>query len=376
MELKNFIQGIEFSSANLPSFEEVVNNKDWVYWGNDNLWPEHSIELYNYSATLRAALNSIRDAVIGKDMLINGQSGNLAMANSMESVYDVFKKITTDYVIHNGFSLNTIKRRDGEGIAEFYHMDISKIRSGKADHMDRVKDYWFSADWTNIRKYKPVELTGFDLQSEEASQIYFYKNYQPSQFYYPVNDWIGARYASEIDVEIKNYHLNNLKNGYHSGAVFSMNNGVPGEEERESIYRHLEDRYTSTNNAGKIIVTFSDDKEHEPTITPFVNSATPDMFIQLNDMVVQTILTATRISNPTLLGIKTVQGLGSKDEMRDAYEQFLSTVVIPIQEKLIREMEKVLFFQTKRENKIEIIQNELFTPEDVLGTDGLLNEEA
>ena len=360
---KSFIKSFDFASVDLPDFEEVINNKEWVYWGNDNLWPMHSIDLYNYSATLRSALNSIRDAVIGKDMLINNQSANLVLANSMDSVYDVFKKVVTDYVIHNGFSLNTILRRDKEGIAEFYHIDISKLRSGKADNMDRVHEYYFSNDWMNVRKFKPVEIPAFDLSNDTPSQVYFYKNYQPSKFYYPVNEWIAARYAAEIDVEIKNYHLNNLRNGYVSGTVFSMNNGVPSEEERDMVYRHLEERYTSTNNAGKLIVTFSEDKEHEPTVTPITNAASADMFIQVSDMVQQTILTATRISNPTLLGIKTVQGLGSKDEMRDAYEHFLQTLVVPIQERLIREMERILFLQTQEVKKIEIIQNELFINE-------------
>jgi len=351
---------LDFVAADIPQFEEVVTNRDWVLWGDDNLWPEHSIELYNYSSILRASLNSIRDAVIGADMLINGQSANLVFANSMESVYDVYKKVVLDVVIHNGFTLNTILRRDKEGIAEFYHTDISKIRSGKTEYQDRVNTFYYSSDWTNIRKWKPVELPAFDLNAEEGSQIYYYKDYQPSQFYYPVNAWIGGRMAAEISVEIMNYHLKNLRNGYHSGAVFSMNNGIPSNEEREAIYRHLQQRYTSTNNAGQIIVTFSESKDHEPTITPFANNATSDMFIQLNELVQQSILTACRISNPTLLGIKVVQGLGSKDEMTDAYEHFLATNIKPIQEKIIREFEKILFFKTKQVQKIEIIQNKLF----------------
>ena len=358
--LKMNLTTLEFASADLPRFEEVVSNRDWVLWGDDNMWPEHSIDLYNYCGILRSSLNSIRDAVIGKDMLINGQSANLIFANSMESVYDIYKKVAMDVVLHNGFTLNTILRRDKEGISEFYHTDISKIRSGKTEYQDRITKYYYSSDWYNIRKYKPVELPAFDLNSEEPSQIYFYKNYQPSQFYYPVNEWIGGRMAAETSVEIMNYHLNNLRNGYNSGAVFSMNNGIPSDEEREMIYRHLQQRYTSSNNAGQIIVTFSEDKEHEPTITPFANSATADMFIQLNELVTQTILTSCRISNPTLLGIKVVQGLGSKDEMIDAYEHFLATNVKPIQEKIIREFEKILFFKTKQVQKIEIIQNELF----------------
>ena len=360
MDKKLDIRALEFSVADLPTFEEVVGNKEWVQWGSDNLWPSHSIDLYNYSSILRASLNSIIDAVIGKDMFIDDVPADKVMANSTESVYDIFKKVATDMVIHNGFTLNVLLRRDNEGISEFYHTDISKVRSGKAEMQDRIKNFYYSVDWANVRKYKPVELPAFNLTDPAPSQIWYYKTYQPAQFYYPLNSWVGARYASEIDIEIKNYHLRNLQNGYHSGAIFSMNNGIPGEEEREAIYRHLQDRYTSTNNGGQIIVTFSEDKEHEPTVTPFSNNATADMFIQLNEMVSQTILTACRISNPTLLGIKTVQGLGSKDEMIDAYEHFLSTVVEPLQQKLIKEFEKVLFFKDKQIHNIVIVQNNLF----------------
>ncbi len=354
------IKGFDFTAADLPQFEEVVSNKEWVLWGNDNLWCEHSIDLYNYSPTLRSSLNSVLDAVIGRGMRINGEDGNKVLANSTESYYDIYKKVATDFVIHNGFTLNTVLRRDMEGIAEIYHTDISKIRVGKADDFDRIKDFYFSNDWTNPRKYKPKELPAFDLNNEEASQIWYYKTYQPSQFYYPVNSWIGARTAAECQTEVFNYHINNLRNGYHSGTVFSMNNGIPSDEERESIYRHLEDKFTSTNNAGSLIVTFSDDKDHEPTVTPITNSASPEMFNTLNETLQQAILTSVRISNPGLVGIKTVQGLGSKDEMKDAYDHFLSTLVIPVQEQILRQMEKLRFYQTKEITEISIEQNKLF----------------
>jgi hypothetical protein len=363
------LKAIQFNEANLPTFEEVKNNRDWIFWGSDNLWPNHSIDLYNYSSILRSALNSVIDGVIGKDLLLDGITADRYMANSTETVYDVYKKVATDFVIHNGLTLNTLLRRDGEGISEFYHMDISKIRTGKADEYDRVKGFYFSSDWTNVRKYKPVYLPTFDLNTDTPSQVYYYKTYQPSQFYYPVNSWIGARYAAEIDVEIKNYHLRNLQNGYHSGAIFSMNNGIPSEEERESVYRHLEEKYTSTNQAGNIIVTFSEDKEHAPEITPFANGATADMFIQLNEMVNQTILTAVRISNPSLLGIKTVQGLGSKDELKDAYEHFLATLIEPLQQKINKEFTKVLFYKDKKQYDITNVQNTLFDDKNVTITE-------
>ena len=79
------IKAIEFSAVNLPSFEEEVNNKDWIFWGSDNLWPNHSIDLYNYSSILRSSLNSIIDGVIGKDLLINGKKSGF--------VYGKFNRI-------------------------------------------------------------------------------------------------------------------------------------------------------------------------------------------------------------------------------------------------------------------------------------------
>jgi capsid portal protein len=171
-------------------------------------------------------------------------------------------------VLHNGFSLNTIKRRDGDGISEIYHMDISKLRSGKVDMRDFVKEYYYSADWRDTRRYKPVVLPEFDMSIEEPSQVYWYMGYDPNQTYYPMPDWIGGRVAVEIDINIKNFHLQNLQNGFYPSIFISMNNGIPSEEERTQIYRHLTERYSSTNNAGGMFLNFAEDKEHEQTITP------------------------------------------------------------------------------------------------------------
>ena len=174
------IEHFKFETVALPTFEEVINNKDYVLWGGDNLWPLHSVELYNYSSINRACLNAKRDGVWGKKLLIDGQDAVTYMVNGTESLRSVYKKIALDFVIHNGFSLNIIKRRDGEGIAEFYQMDISKLRSGKVDFRDFVKKYYYSSDWRDLRKYKPIELPAFDLSTDEPSQVWWYMGYAPN----------------------------------------------------------------------------------------------------------------------------------------------------------------------------------------------------
>jgi hypothetical protein len=357
----NKLKSFDFTNVILPTFDETIANRPWVLFGGDNLWPTHSVELYNWSATNRAAINAKRDAVIGRKLLVDGQDVIL-MANSQETLYDIFKKVAMDMVIHNGFSLNTIKRRDGNGISDFYHMDFSKIRSGKVNEFDFVKNYWYSADWALISKYKPRELPAFDLHDDELapSQVYYYKTYQPTQTYYPINDWIGGRMAVEIDVSIMNYHLNNLKNHYSPSMFISLNQGVGSEEEREQIFRHFEAAYSSTNQAGKLILNFADSKENEPTIVPINNNNSDTFYTQINEIVLQKILTAHRISIPEILGIKTPGQLGTKDQIIEGYEHFLQTVVIPVQEKLLNEFEKILFLRDGIQRKLTIVQNEIF----------------
>lgn len=356
----NTLEHLQFEVVNLPTFEEVLTNKEYVLWGGDNLWARHSIELYNFSSINRACLNAKRDGVWGKQLLIDGVDASKYMVNSTESLRDVYKKTAMDFVIHNGFSLNVIKRRDNEGISEFYHMDISKLRSGKVDMRDFVKDYYYSSDWRDIRKYKPIRLPAFNLNDDEPSQIYWYMGYAPNQTYYPIPDWIGCRVSCEIDVNIKNFHLQNLQNGFFPSIFISLNNGIPGEEERTQTYRHLMDKYSSTNNAGGLFLNFSDDKEHEPTITPLSPNNSDQFYKDMDDIVRNTILTGHRITSPKLLGIETPGSLGSKDEVIEGYEHFLQTVIVPIQEQLLGEFEKILFLRDKKLHKLEIVQNNIF----------------
>ena len=129
------------------------------------------------------------------------------------------------------------------------------------------------------------------------------------------------------------------------------------------VYRHLEEKYSSTNKAGKMFLNFSDSKENEPTIQAITPNNNADLFNALNEIVQQKILTAHGITKPDLLGIKTAGQLGTKQEIVEGYEHFLRSVIAPKQQYLIREFEKLLFYKTGQVHKITIVQNELFEGE-------------
>ena len=163
-----------------------------------------------------------------------------------------------------------------------------------------------------------------------------------------------------LPINIKNFHLQNLQNGFFPSIFISLNNGVPSEEERSQVYRHLTDKYSSTNNAGGLFLNFSDDKDHEPTITPLSPTASDNFYVGMDEIVRNTILTGHRITSPKLLGIETPGSLGSKDEVIEGYEHFLRTVIVPLQDQILEQLQKVLFLKDKKLYKLEIVQNEIF----------------
>lgn len=356
----------EFNAAFVPEYQEVIKNKPWVYYGSDNLFPNHLLALYQYSPITRACANATIYGVKGKNILaIDGDPDRVAMANRSETLYEVYEKCVVDRIIFGGFALNIVKSNDG-GIAEIYHTDFSRLRAGKEDVYGNVGTYYYSVDWKgtqmNPQKWKPVEMPSFNMTSSEdesPSQIMYVKRYSPQMSYYPPPDWVASVTTAQLDIEIKNFHLNNTQNAMMPSVAVSFTNGVPAEEERDMLYRQLEAKMTSTNNAGKFFLFFSENPETAPVITPIQNNASDAWYGNMAPQIEQTILTSWGITSPMILGIKTAGQLGGRAEMIDAYDLFLQTRIIPIQEEILKVFEKLLFLRDKEPINLGIQQNQI-----------------
>jgi hypothetical protein len=361
---KNIIHIQEFNAAYVPQYQEVIKSKPWVYYGDDNLFPNHLMALYQYSSINRACINAIVYGVKGKNLIVkNGNADKLLKANRNETVYEVFQKCVLDRVLFGGFALNVVKSNDG-GIAEFYHTDFSRLRAGKEDGFGNIGTYFYSIDWKattlNQQKFRPIEIPAFNMTEDvDPSQIMYFKSYSPGMSYYPPPDYLGGLTTIQLDIEVKNFHLNNTQNSMMGSVAVSFTNGVPSEEERDILYRQLEAKYTSTNNAGRFFLFFSENPETAPVITPIPNNASDAWYSQMAPQIEQTILTSHRITSPMILGIKTAGQLGGRTEMLDAYDLFLETVIKPIQEEVLKAFEKVLFLVDNEPIDLGIEQNQL-----------------
>lgn len=333
----------------LPTFNEVIG-QGWISYGADNMWPNFMIDLYNRSAMNRTCIVAKQEAAVGNGLRTQDPSQEwvLKQANSRgETWSEIFEKATLDYVIHGGFALNIIWGKTGEFIADIYHLDFSKVRSGLVNsNTDRVEEYYYCSDWLRSRKYKPVAYKTFDKAASltNPSQILYCFNYSPGNQVYPLADYVGGTNDIQTDIQTSLFHISNLNNGLNPSMWINMKNGVPDPKMQQDIYNAITSAFTGTENGGKFFLSFSDSAETAPEVIP-VTSTNDTYYIALDTRVTTRILTAHRITSPLLLGIRdsTGGGLGSnKDEIIVAYEHFLSTVIRPITTFLLKQFQMLM----------------------------------
>ena len=176
---------------------------------------------------------------------------------------------------------------------------------------------------------------------DEPKQIWVYKPYRPGQKYYPLPDYVGGLRVIDLDTEVDNFHINNIKNGLApSLAITTFTNA--DEDEREAIERMLRLQYQGTNNAGSLMYMDVDSPENAPVVTPIPQNGADGYYTTMNDLVVQKILTAHRITSPMILGIKTEGQLGGRTEVIDAYLLLVNTVIRPYQQDILSVLETLL----------------------------------
>ena len=170
----------------------------------------------------------------------------------------------------------------------------------------------------------------------------YHNPYRPGQQYYPLPDYVGGSKVIDLDQEVDNFHISNIKNGLApSLAITTYTNA--NDEERMAIENMLRLQYEGTSNAGNMLYMDVADPSLKPDITPIPQNGADDYYTTLNDVVAQKILTSHRITSPALLGIKENTGLGNNaEELETAYRLFLNTVVLPFQQSILATFEGLL----------------------------------
>lgn len=352
MKKKNTeISVIHLAEFNLPEVTETAN-KDYIQFGTDNMYPQYLLELYNGSSINNAIIKGVSAMIYGEGLDATDKQDSeehkeqwLRLTSLLgHSQKDLLKCLAFDLKLFGMCYVNTIWNKPRTKIVEMYHIPAQYIRSGKADGYGNVNEYYYSADWTNTRKHKPRTYKAFDEKDRtSASQVLCIKDYSPGSYYYSLPDYQGSTSYIQLDMEIAQFHLSNIKSGMFPSMAVNFANGVPTREERRTIERQINSKFGGSGNAGKILITFNDGKDTAPEIIPINANDNSDSYQFLSTETTRKVLTGHRVTSPLLFGVKgDGSGFGNNaDELRDSYSLFSNTVIKPFQNTLLSGLQAI-----------------------------------
>ncbi|RPG62529.1 MAG: phage portal protein [Flavobacteriaceae bacterium TMED238] len=337
---------------NLGGYEipKVIENKrhNWVEYGENNQYFDEIIERYLGSATNSRCVNGIVDMIYGRGLDATDSQEKAEMFGKMQSILqpDQLKRIVNDLKLLGQASIQVTYDKKKSQINGIYHFPTETLRAEKAKD-GKVKGYYYHPKWSEIKPNdKPKRIPAFGYGSKkELIEIYCVKPYRPGFYYYSPVDYQGCLQYCNLEEEVSNYHIQNIKNGLQPSMLLNFNNGVPGDEAQEIIERKIYDKFSGSSNAGRFILAFNEDAETQASVEP-INL--PDAHAQYDFLAKESrekIMIGHGVVSPILLGIKDNTGFGNNaEELRTASILMDNIVIRPFQALLIDSLKSILAF--------------------------------
>lgn len=321
----NFII-LDFQEAKQPEYREKKGAKGgYIEFGDRNDYPNYLLNLYNKSAKHNAIVKGKVNYIIG-----NGWSSKeadptadafIAAPNQYENLNDLTRKVSIDIEIFGGAYLEVIWSVAGGMLAEICHIDYTKIRSNSDN-----TQFWYKKDW-NDRKIDPIILPAFNTYERKGKQILYIKEYRPGLDTYSLPGYMGALNYIESDIEVSKHVLGNAQTGFSASKLITLPNGEPSPDEKRNIERRFTERFSGSDGK-KFILSFTNDPARKPIIEDLgASDITKEDFSRVDAIIQQNLFSGHQITAPTLFGIAEPGKLGSRNEIRDAYEIFKNTYV-------------------------------------------------
>jgi hypothetical protein len=316
----------------------VSNGKGYVLNGKDNKNYQYVIDRYKYSPTNATIIDSYSNYIYGKGLTAKYRTEN---ANQWAEVLKLIskkelKKIVKDYAVFHEASVEVILGKSGNKIAEVNHLPKNKVVPNKVDEDGEISSYWYSYDWSDLRKYPAEEIPAFTKGTTEKKTIFIIKEYNIDEFYFARPSYFSGLNYAELEEEISIYCVNHIKNGLSAGHIINFNDGEADPEVKDRIERNIDKKLAGSSNAGRRILSFNSNKENATTVEAIEISDAHQQYQFLSEEARRQLMVAHKVTSPILFGIKDNTGFGNNaDEMTTAFDELMMNVIQPMQEVIL-----------------------------------------
>ena len=319
--------------------EEKDRALGFVKWGKKNDYPYFLIDLYNGSAWHQGIIKTKTFYIAGNG--IETVSGNMdEFIRNQYSAFDmneIAEQMAFDFEMFGGFCVKGTWNREGTRVALWEYLDVDRIRMSEDEKTYYISDDWSamqqSSEKTNLRMFPALD------ENNRVGQFVLYykepaKKSRKEKGIYPKPTYQGGLTAIQTDVDIAKFHMYELQNGFKSGTLINMPSGFPeSSEELRRITDSIKGRTQSVEDAGEIIITFSDGADLAPSVQQLNGNDLDKRYSVTAQSVQQNILVAHSVTAPTLFGVIQT-GSFNAAESADLFEIFKTTYVSARQKRI------------------------------------------
>ena len=312
--------------------DDLKKEVDWIPFGSNNLFPQALAVLNRRSPVQRAIINSKTIYTTGKGYTTDDTKllDYISNVNGRgESLTTVAQKLFLDQYIFGNSYLEIVR---GEGFISLFHKDASKARVKKSG--DAIL---FHSDWDKLNgnhgtsqkeKENIIEIPlypKFKNVKGQLRSVMHFKSYEPEFNYYGVPDYIAAIDAAGIGYKTNKWNISRLENGFQSSGILLVS-GDMSVDDANKLKEKFKEEFTGEENQGKIMFIAKNlGGETETTFTP-INSGNDGDWMDLHRQSTNDLVIAHGWF-PALAGIETAGKLGNSQEIRNAYQIALNTVI-------------------------------------------------
>jgi len=319
--------------------EEKDRQLGFVKWGKKNDYPYFLIDLYNGSAWHQGIIKTKTFYIAGNGIEV--VTGNMdEFIRNQYSAFDmneIAEQMAFDFEMFGGFCVKGTWNREGTRVALWEYLDVDRIRMSEDEKMYYISDDWSamqqSSEKTNLRMFPALD------ENNRVGQFVLYykepaKKSRKEKGIYPKPTYQGGLTAIQTDVDIAKFHMYELQNGFKSGTLINMPSGFPeSSEELRRITDSIKGRTQSVEDAGEIIITFSDGADLAPSVQQLNGNDLDKRYSVTAASVQQNILVAHSVTAPTLFGVIQT-GSFNAAESADLFEIFKTTYVSARQKRI------------------------------------------
>ena len=338
---------LELASYEAPEIKESKRN-DWVEYGEDNLYYDWLIDRYRNSATNNAVINNIGRLIYGKGlhaMNASRRANDYAKFKTIISS-NCLRKVALDLKLFGSGTFQVHYNENHTEVVKAFHIPTNLIRPKKCNDEGEIDGYFYSDDWSDVKKYEPKLFPAFGY-SKQKIEILQFGSYSVGMKYFSELDYQGCLPYTVLEEEISDYLINEVQNGFSGTKVVNFNNGVPDEPKQEIISNKVLNKLTGSRGQ-KVIIAFNDNQESKTTVDDIPLNDAPEHYQYLSKEAEQKILVGHNVVSPMLVGVVTDnQGFSSNaDEIETGSKYFYNIAIKPFQELIIEAVDKILAFNS------------------------------